>query len=298
MTETAASNEVVTADSLGINEQDSVDRATQWILHGKIDAKHFNKVLPLTAKDLRESKIAPKPLVVSLGRVLNPTLKVRTDDCFDGTILELICHRLAKKSIPDWWCRNADQEQWLVQAHSGFARDLYESCESKDTSTFTCPADCDSKTLSELLVDAAIMAYSDIALLVQAAVRETCEKWAQRVDETLFPGKRSGTFLFLCPTNGLSPNESLVMVRDIFDEGCGQESGYWEDEQKIKGKKQQLRDAVSAVRMGAVETLKSCWECEGEGQVLRKCSKCSVALYCCKGESLEAIFVNTVLVSC
>lgn len=115
-----------------LNEQDDVDGAIEWLLHGKIDAKHLAKSLPHTTQDLRDGKTSSEQLFESLKPTLNATLKVRGKDGFEGSQMEFIAHRLSSKSIPDWWCRNEEQTQWLEKAHAEFARDFYLRCESMD----------------------------------------------------------------------------------------------------------------------------------------------------------------------
>ena len=241
----------------------------EWLLRGKIDARHLARALPHTAQDLRDGSTPPERLSRSLGRALNPTLQVRAEaDGFEGTFVEFMAHRLSARSIPEWWCRNEEQKRWLVAAHAGFARDLCWRCEREG--------------MGELFTDAeALIIYENIAPPILDAVRDTCQEWAQRVDEALFKG-RSGTFLFLCPTNALRHEDSVAVVRDIFQEGC--DDRYWNDKLEIHLKKKQLKEAVAVVAMGALETSKSCWECEAKAPNLRKCSLCSVALYCGKGK--------------
>ena len=247
-----------------LNEQDNVDGAIQWLLHGKIDAKHLAKSLPHTAQDLRDGKTSSDQLFQSLKRILNGTLKVRGKDGFEGSQMEFIAHRLSSKTIPDWWCRNGEQKQWLEKAHAEFARDFFLLCESMD----------------QLFADSEFFAYKDIAPPIHAALRETCEEWAQRVDETIFRGKQEGTFLFMCTTYALTHDESMAMVRDLFQESCGDK--FWEDKERIDLKKKQLEEALDVVVLGALEPFKSCWECEATSAVNDqfRCSKCKVARYC------------------
>jgi len=52
---------------------------------------------------------------------------------------------------------------------------------------------------------------------VSLALEETCQAWAKRVDQNLFPGQpNSGIFLFLCPTYGLSPDDFQALTNSIY----------------------------------------------------------------------------------
>jgi len=124
----------LTAEDLGLNEQDSVDDAMAWLSKGtRIDAKHFEKVLPHTAQDLVNGTIPPEQLRDKMWRrALNPMLKARHEDGFEGTFLGVYCNLLSKMTLLEKWCRNSEQKEWLFQARSGFARDLRKRCEDMD----------------------------------------------------------------------------------------------------------------------------------------------------------------------
>lgn len=59
------------------------------------------------------------------------------------------------------------------------------------------------------------------------------------------------------------------------------------DRQTIEYKKRSLYAAAHRVSEGALDTLKTCWECNASGD-LQKCTRCGVALYCCKECQVEA----------
>lgn len=262
-----------------LSADDDATQVLEWLDGGKIDAVHMAKAMPKTVEDLHMRETAPAQLLDGLKRAMNSQLIIRISGSegevgglsplpFEGRFIEFLADRLSRRTIPQFWCRSKEQEQWLVLAHTDFARDL------------TCRFE--SEGLDQLYANSMLLAYADIVPPIQAILSEVCMEWADRVDEALFSHqRRRGAFIFMCPTNTLSGESSIDMVRSIFQESDVDEK-YHDYRFELDSKKKQLEQAIHTATTGAHEALNTCWECNTSGVQLHRCTGCLVAFYCSK----------------
>ena len=229
---------------------DDGERLKRWLVHGKIDGIHLAKMLPITVQELKEGKITLKDVIDTLHEM---TVRRRFH--------EFAMSGLSRRTIPESWCRNEEQKNWLAQAQQDFKDDLIRSCD-----------------FGPKFGGGGGPLYADSVAKVLVAHQETCNNWAQRVDQALFHGKKSPTFLFLCPTNKLSHDDFRLMILDICQVVTQKRSCTDEMHSRLF----LLRHAVLAVATGAHDAFTSCWECDrGSANVsFDRCSSCNVARYC------------------
>jgi len=163
----------------GINELDDPEKTLDWILNaGAIDSKSLTKHMPHTAEDLLDGKISPQDFVDRFSRWGETRIKQK----LWNVGVKLLTENLVQAS----WFRTETQESWWrTQGFDLFYSELRRQCPRqwfmKD------PGEPNS--------------------MMQTAVQATCAKFADVMDGAIFPGRRSGAFLFLCPLYGLSIND-------------------------------------------------------------------------------------------
>ena len=258
-----------------INELDDPDRALWWLFNGNMDARYMFKELPHTSDDLQHGVIAPDKLYdkLKLTYTKDDNGRVMLGGRSDPTPIEALANHLAIQVLPSMWCRNDDQTKWLEEyVRMEFAQDIYRECD--DIEQFWLNLEFDD-------ID------HDIVEPVMQAVRNTCNKWAARIDKELFKG-RDGTFLFFFERSDLASTSPLEeaggagydLIRDflipIEEDQDGGESIDW---RKIK-MKQDLEFAIKLVGDGGHMTFKTCWECNKVPSKAMVCSSCKVAVYC------------------
>ena len=234
---------------------DDGERLKRWLVHGKIDGAHLAKMLPLTVQELMEGKITYEAAVGTLNEM---TVRRRFH--------EFAMSGLSRRTIPESWCRNEEQKHWLAQSQQDFKDDLIRRCDFGPTGEFG---------------GGGGQLTADNVTMMLVAHQETCNNWAQRVDQALFHGKKSPTFLFLCPTNKLSHDDFRLMILDIFRVVIVKRIGA-DEKKEMHSRLFLLQNAFFTVAAGAHDALTSCWECD-RGLVnvsFDCCSSCNVARYC------------------
>ena len=249
-----------TADdkSMGMRRElvEKEEQVQTWLVRGKIDAKHLAKLLPVTVQTLIDGNTTQDDIFDAL-KVLYA----------ERTRYETVVGLLSRKTIPESWCRNEEQKQWLAQNLIEFQIDLFKS--------FRFPS-------IRLVREDAMLIY-ECTLNMPVALQETCKRWEQRVDQALFKSKKSPTFLFLCSTNKMSPDDFSDMVMAMFKSANDAETLDIENVHK-RPRLAMLRRAIALVHERAHIALTTCWECDGDllDAHVDRCSKCNIARYCCR----------------
>ena len=236
--------------------EEKEEQVQTWLVRGKIDAKHLAKLLPVTVQTLIDGNTTQDDIFDAL-KVLYA----------ERTRYETVVGLLSRKTIPESWCRNEEQKQWLAQNLIEFQIDLFKS--------FGFPS-------ARLVREDAMLLYECI-LKMLVALQETCKRWEQRVDQALFKGNNSPTFLFLCSTNKMSPSDFTAMIVAMF-ETASERVTMENVSVHIRPRLAMLRQAIELVHERAHIALTTCWECNGDllDAHVDRCSKCNIARYCCR----------------
>jgi hypothetical protein len=251
--------------NLGLNEQDDLKRVMQEIdrQKGPFDSKSLARKLPNTARDLREGKVSAEQVAESLGAAYDRLTLFINGDNREMDLLTYISHRITIKTVLPSMRRNEQRER------AGNDDPEYD---------FSCDLEAKVKEVGRGSPTGQDPRSSSTANFY-SALKQTCEAWAERMDQQFFNGRR-GSFLSRCPTYRMSLEEFGRMFDDFFVEANYQQMT--KNLNKAEDMKQKLLLAAQGISNGVLDTFKTCWECgAAEGQQdLQKCGRCTVALYC------------------
>mmetsp|Transcript_42104 Transcript_42104/g.88353 ORF Transcript_42104/g.88353 Transcript_42104/m.88353 type:complete len:241 (+) Transcript_42104:68-790(+) len=176
-----------------INELDSIDYAIKLlIVKGGIDVRRFAKLLPQTSRDLRDGKVTPEQVTADLISIYN---KNQIEyECIRGVRLNhdhFIGVSIATTAValPDKFFNNAQKQNVADKTTEAFQTDIGSLLLEKSM---------------QITTFGRVREKSTLALILKESIDEICEKWADKLDEDLFRGKK-GCFLKKCPLYGIEP---------------------------------------------------------------------------------------------
>lgn len=172
----AESNEPSNRSSaLNTRDLQNIGAVVKWMSEGRVDARGLAKRLPNTAKDLWDCTTTPDDVAEDLVAIYEEKrIEYDGKPGIGGDLL--VAHFLSNLAAPcvlsDKKFRSAQKEHERESMRADIASDIYILLVQKSTEVRELRG---SKTTEVLLKE---------------SVDETCRKWSDRLDKTLFRGKK------------------------------------------------------------------------------------------------------------
>jgi hypothetical protein len=246
-----------------MNENDTVEKAIEFMQQNKVDSKRLANALPSTAQDLRDGSIDPLVLAARLLdlAVTQGVLVIGSEDeQYEGTkvLAELLSFVLCRYAVSP-------------VADADLCYGIHESLEVSYGHAIA------GKSSEQLL--------AHFPQIVKKVFDKTCEKWEVRVADRLFQGQvgvfRRSCVLFNAPVKKFKHVLDEVVYPKYF-------SGDWaciDSFQKL------LIQATSGISGGLDEEKETCWNCGETVATISTCAKCGCAQYCgreCQGNAWKS----------
>lgn len=249
-----------------LSEEDDLKAALEWIrTTDTFGAKALARKLPRSTDRLRRGEIEPDAFMEAVGELY--VVGVEIKKCSDAAAALMMGTMdpswLDTPQKHSWWCEESKKvhDQLTRQMHCAFNH--YGSDDDSDEKLYA---------------------------LVHRLLKETCRKYASRIDSFIFPGQRPGFYLARCPVYRIPPDRFAHFVGTLEGTNALKEAkdACLSADSRLKN----LNAAVKNLSDGVLEACRTCWQCSGANidyLELQRCSRCRVALYCSRGTSLKIV---------